>query len=158
MWKNKKFLAVRRVWACWPFGSVVLTVRFLVMWPGVGWEPPPFSPAVGIDHLFKPCFKGLVSFCEDDKLSFHLRSHNILWQYGVAEWTDFAGETAHLFLVGKCALGRVCPHFPGRAGNCIPPFSPELDSLTVGQFAMEGMERGESHVYYPFRFTPKMVT
>ncbi len=28
VWKNWKFLAVRRVWAWWPFASVVLTLRF----------------------------------------------------------------------------------------------------------------------------------
>ncbi len=38
VWKNKKFLAVRWVSVWWPFASVVLTVHFLVTWPGVGWE------------------------------------------------------------------------------------------------------------------------
>ncbi len=32
--------------AWWPMASVVLTVRFRIMWPGVGWEPAPPLPAL----------------------------------------------------------------------------------------------------------------
>jgi hypothetical protein len=44
--KNWKFLAVCRVWAWWPFASVMLTVRFLITWLDNVWEPAPPPPAV----------------------------------------------------------------------------------------------------------------
>ncbi len=59
MWNIKKFLAVRRVWAWWPFASVVLTIRFPIMWLGNVWEPAPPPRSTGLSRLFNPPLSGL---------------------------------------------------------------------------------------------------
>ncbi len=60
MWKNWKFLAMRWVWAWWPFASVVLTIRFPVTWLGNVWEPVPPPRGTGLSRLFNPHFLGLT--------------------------------------------------------------------------------------------------
>ncbi len=51
VWKNWKFLAVRRVWAWWPFASVMSTVRFPITWLGNVWEPAPRFLGLALRHL-----------------------------------------------------------------------------------------------------------
>jgi hypothetical protein len=56
-----KFLAVRQIGAWWPFASVMLIIRFPIMWLAVGWEPrsPPRN-IWALGCLFKPAFWGLT--------------------------------------------------------------------------------------------------
>jgi hypothetical protein len=100
VWKIKEFLAVRQVGAWWPFASVVLTVRFPIKWPGVGWEPPPLSMGLGCQftsHFLsltltnRNVSQGLVismpgSHSLISTLTSSLPSANTPWSL---EWTSF---------------------------------------------------------------------
>ncbi len=59
MWKNKKFLAVRRVWAWWPFARCRVDHLFPVTWFCNMWEWVPRPPSTGLSRLFNPRFPGL---------------------------------------------------------------------------------------------------
>ncbi len=86
VWNIKKFLAVRTVWALWPFASDVLTVRFPITWIGYVREPSPPAVQAWADYKVRslnppPRRKALNLWNRDFSTSIQHTNHGILYQF-----------------------------------------------------------------------------